>query len=80
VTRRFRIPRNGEFVVAELPVDGLIGIVCSRCERKGQYRRETLVAMFGPEMALPDVLIRFAKCPRRGDMSNNCGVHFNGRH
>jgi hypothetical protein len=39
------------------------------------YRRATLAVRFG-DMPLPDVLIAFAACERRGDYSRPCGAGY----
>jgi hypothetical protein len=59
--------------LSDLP-DRLCRIRCERCGRAGAYRRETLMARFGDEMALPDVLIALTACPRRRSNSNPCGA------
>jgi hypothetical protein len=28
----------------------IVRLVCSRCDRKGQYRKETLLAQYGPDV------------------------------
>jgi hypothetical protein len=60
--------------VTDLPADRLCRIACSHCSRQGAYRRDTLQARFGDELALPDVLIALANCPRRRSSSNPCGA------
>jgi hypothetical protein len=67
------MPRSGAYVVDDLP-EGLTAIHCPKCRRMGRYRRETLLARFGPDMALPDVLVKLAHCTRRRDMGDPCGV------
>jgi hypothetical protein len=49
-------------------------VICSRCDRKGQYRKETLLDLYGPAVTMPDLLHLIAKCERHGDMSSPCGV------
>lgn len=38
----------------------VVRIECERCGRSGGYRREGLLARFGPDAALPDVLMALA--------------------
>jgi hypothetical protein len=39
------------------------------CSQPGAYRRDGLMARFGPDAALPDVLMALASCERRRDFS-----------
>ena len=52
--------------VPSLPPDRMVEIAWDRWGRRGRYKPESIIAMCGPEMALPAVLARLAKdCPRR---------------
>jgi hypothetical protein len=44
----------------------IVRLVCSRCDRKGQYRKETLIALHGSDVTMPDLRHLIAKCPRVG--------------
>lgn len=68
------MPKNGAFVVSDLPKDRLFKIVCEPCKRVGRYRRETLLARFGPDECLPEVIARLANCPKRGSYHDGCRV------
>ena len=39
-------------------------------------RSDGLVARFGPDIALPDLLVEIAVCERRADFSRPCGARF----
>lgn len=56
----------------------LIGLACHRRDRRGQYRRTTLIALYGDKTPLPDVLAQVAHdCPKRGTIDNDaCGAYF----
>ena len=55
----------------------LLRLVCPRCGRHGQYRVDRLIAEFGPDLKLPDLLNRIAKCPKNLALGNDgCGVHY----
>ena len=56
----------------------LIRVACRRCERRGQYRRTTLIALYGEKAALPDLLAQLAHgCPKCGTIGNEaCGAYF----
>ena len=58
--------------------DPMIRVACRKCDRRGQYRRSSLVALCGPTAPLPDVLAQRAHdCPRRGAIGNEaCGAYF----
>jgi hypothetical protein len=40
--------------------------------RRARYRRDGLIARFGADAALPDLLIALASCERRKDFSRPC--------
>jgi hypothetical protein len=48
------------------------------CERARSCRLEGLLARFGADAALPDVLMALASCERRKDFSRPCGARFTG--
>jgi hypothetical protein len=51
---------------------------CGKCGRQGQYRRGKLMAIHGADIPLPDLLVQIARCDRRGQMHDMCGVHYLG--
>lgn len=78
---RFRAAREtitGACTLADYP-EAMVRVACRKCDRGGQYRRSSLIALYGEEVALPDVLGQIAHdCPKRGA----CGVetaHASGR-
>ncbi len=46
----------------------------SLCDRA--YRRDCLMARFGADIALPDLLLALASYDRRQDFSRPCGARF----
>ena len=43
----------------------VVWVACRGCERKGRYRRGTLITRFGAECVVPDVGVRLsADCPK----------------
>ena len=54
----------------------MVRVICSRCDRKGQYRKETLIAQYGPDVTMPDLLHLIAKCERHGKLGDPCGVGY----
>jgi len=67
--------RNGSHSLGEFPL-AVVRIDCPRCDRAGSYRRDGLMARFGADAALPDVLMALATCERRKDFSKPCGARF----
>jgi hypothetical protein len=65
----------GSRTLAEFPL-AVVRIECERCGRTGSYRLDGLMARFGPDSALPDVLMALASCERRRDFSQPCGARF----
>jgi len=68
---------TGSRSLGEFPLD-VVRIDCQRCGRAGSYRRDGLVARFGADIALPDLLVALASCERRADFSKPCGGHCHG--
>jgi hypothetical protein len=67
--------RIGSRALAEFPL-AVVRIECERCGRTGSYRLDGLMARFGPDIALPDVLMALASCERRRDFSQPCGARY----
>jgi hypothetical protein len=43
----------------------MVRLACDLCPRRGQYRKETLIARFGGDVLMPDVRHLIAQCPRK---------------
>ena len=54
----------------------LVRVACDRCGRAGQYRRDNLIVEYGGDVTMPDLRHLIAKCPRRLNMSDPCGVYY----
>lgn len=61
--------------LSEFPGD-LVRVACQRCDRRGQYRLDTLIDKYGADMRLPDLRHVLADCPRHGALGDACGVIF----
>ena len=61
--------------LADFPGD-MIRFACDRCDRRGRYRRATLLDQFGAGAVLPDVLNGLANCKRARNASDPCGAHY----
>jgi hypothetical protein len=44
--------------------------------RRGQYRKETLIARFGGDLLMPGVPDLIAQCPRKDALGAACGVFY----
>ena len=44
---------SGALSLGDYPGDVIL-LACSKCERRGRYRKASLVAAHGPEIGLPD--------------------------
>ena len=67
--------RRGSRSLGEFPLN-VVRIDCPRCDRAGSYRLDGLLARFGADAALPDLLLALASCERRKDFSKPCGARF----
>jgi hypothetical protein len=38
----------------------IVRIVCAKCARAGQYRRQTLIDRYGPDTSMPEVVAELA--------------------
>ena len=69
-------PRGiGSHSLGEFPLD-VMRIECQRRGRAGSYRRDGLLARFGADIALPDLLVPLSSCERRADFSKPCGARY----
>jgi hypothetical protein len=53
-------------------------VACTRCDRAGKYRLETLIARHGVDFGIPDLVPLLSKdCVKRASVSayDLCGVH-----
>ena len=56
----------------------MVRLSCDRCGRIGQYRKENLVAEFGPDIALADLRHEIARCERHQKTGDACAVRYIG--
>jgi hypothetical protein len=67
--------QRGSFTLAEHSGD-LVRLVCERCGRRGQYRKDTLLAQYPADTVLPDLLHTIAQCERWNTLTGDCGVRY----
>jgi hypothetical protein len=61
--------------LAEWPLR-MVRLACDHCSRRGQYRKETLIARFDGDVLMPDVRHLIAECPRKDAPGAACGVYY----
>jgi hypothetical protein len=54
----------------------MVRLACDHCPRRGQYRKDTLIARFGADVLMPDVRHLIAQCPRKDAPGAACGVYY----
>jgi hypothetical protein len=70
------MPRSGALKLKDYPTD-IVRLACSRCPRKGQYRKAALMARVGKDITLADLRHEIAaKCERQGTLGTACGVYY----
>jgi hypothetical protein len=55
------MPQSGALQLKDYPAD-MVRLACTRCDRKGQYRKATPIKQHGAETTLPDLRTRIAQC------------------
>jgi hypothetical protein len=54
----------------------MVRLACTKCDRRGQYRRERLIAEHDADIKLPDLRHVLARCERRAKLGDACGVYY----
>jgi hypothetical protein len=67
--------RKGSYSLREFHLD-VVRLDCPQCGRSGRYRRDGLLARFGPDIALPDLLGKLVECEHRVGLTRNCRARF----
>jgi hypothetical protein len=66
---------TGARTLASYPLR-LVRLACTKCSRRGQYRRDHLIADHGADIAMPGLRHVLARCERRGKLGDTCGVFY----
>jgi hypothetical protein len=66
---------TGSLQLREYPTE-LVRLSCAKCGRAGQYRKQTLIELYGADIRLPDLREEISQCERRGQMHDACMVHY----
>jgi hypothetical protein len=70
---------NGSITLFQVAAHAeVLAVACSRCDRAGRYRLDTMIARHGPDFGIPELLrLLSADCPKRHSLSayDLCGVH-----
>jgi hypothetical protein len=69
------MPQSGALQLKDYPTD-MVRLACTRCPRKGQYRKAALIVRFGKNIMLPNLRTLLAKCERTGKVGEACGVYY----
>jgi hypothetical protein len=54
----------------------MVRLACTKCDRRGQYKRERLIAEHGAGILLPGLRHMLARCERRTKLGDACGVYY----
>ena len=68
---------TGSIKLRDHPGD-TIRLSCEKCGRHGRYPKGKLIAIHGPDISLPDLLVEIAQCEQRGTVHGACGVRYIG--
>jgi hypothetical protein len=66
---------SGAHLLKDYPTD-IVRLACTRCPRKGQYRKAALMRRFGKYMTLPDLRTLIAQCEHESKVGEACGVYY----
>jgi hypothetical protein len=69
------MPQSGALQLKDYPT-AMVRLACIRCDRKGQYGLENLIAEHGAEITLPDLRTRIAQCELDGKLGSACGIYY----
>ncbi len=71
----FAMPQTGAILLNVFPLK-MVRLACTRCPRKGQYRKATLIQEYGAAISLPTLRLLIAKCEHDGKLGTACGVYY----
>jgi hypothetical protein len=66
---------TGSLTLSEFPGD-IVRMLCAKCGRTGQYRKQNLIERYGADIRLPDLREEIAQCERRGQTHDACMVRY----
>ena len=69
------MPQSGALQLKDYPT-AMIRLACTHCDRRGQYRLDTLIKKYGADTTLPDLRPVIAQCERRGQLGTACGIYY----
>jgi hypothetical protein len=67
--------------LAQHPTD-MVRLACTKCDRRGQYRKSTLIERYGPDKNMVDLRLELAAgCPKiaANKIMDLCGVYYPDR-
>lgn len=69
------MPRDGALQLNDYPTD-MVRLACTRCPRKGQYRKAALIVRYGKDVTLPTLRTLIAQCEHEEKIGTACGVYY----
>jgi hypothetical protein len=69
------MPQSGALLLKDHPTD-MVRLACTRCDRKGQYRKAALMVRYGKNITLPNLRTLIAQCEHTGKVGEACGVYY----
>ena len=67
---------RGYITLADYPT-AMVRLACDRCDRRGKYRKDRLIAEHSADVRLPDLRHLLATgCPLVGHRATPCGVYY----
>ena len=65
--------------LTDYPYD-VVNVSCKKCDRRGRYKKQTLIERYGDDIAVPDLSSRLsADCPRTVNHqfgTDPCGIFY----
>ena len=66
---------SGPLLLRDYPCD-LVRLSCEKCGCASQFRKQNLIARYGADIPLPDLLEELVGCHKRGKMHDACMVRY----
>jgi hypothetical protein len=71
-----RVMPTGSLTLGEYPA-AMVRLACGKCDRRGQYHKNRLIAEHGADVALPDLRHKLASgCPLVGHRATPCAIYY----
>jgi hypothetical protein len=67
--------QSGAILLNAFPLK-MVRLACTRCDRKGQYLKATLIDQYGAATPLPTLRTLIEKCDQEAKLGTACGIYF----